>query len=48
MKPAPRPPRKAPRKLKGEDELRAGRNRRIGSQTRQVLKKHYAAKFRAR
>lgn len=48
MKPAPKVPRKAPRKLKGEDELRARRNRRIESQTRRVLSKHYAARYRVR
>lgn len=40
MKPAPKVARKAPRKLRDEDELRAGRNRRIESQTRRFLSKH--------
>jgi hypothetical protein len=41
-KPAP----KAPRKLR--DELLAKRNRRLANQTRRLLSKHYAAKYRVR
>jgi hypothetical protein len=37
---------KAPRKL--GDELLARRNRRIANQTRKVLGRHYAAKYRVR
>lgn len=43
----PVPPR-APRRLEREDALRARGNPRLASQTRKVLARHYAAKYRVR
>lgn len=48
MRPKRKPPRRAPRSLEDEADRRARRNRDIDRQTRKLLGRHYAAKYRVR